>query len=43
LEFDCVLIDMTEPPKVKDFYVAITRARYEVIFITNTNRIILMP
>jgi DNA helicase-2/ATP-dependent DNA helicase PcrA len=41
LEFDCVLIDMTNPPRARDFYVAITRAKYEIIFITSTKEITL--
>lgn len=41
LEFDCVLVDMTDPPRAKDFYVALTRARYEVILISNVDRIVL--
>lgn len=41
LEFDCVLVDMTDPPRAKDFYVAITRARYEVILISNADKIVL--
>lgn len=41
LEFDCVLVDMTDPPRAKDFYVALTRARYEVILISNADRIVL--
>lgn len=43
LEFDCVLIDMTEPPRAKDFYVALTRAKYEIIYISNTNTITIEP
>jgi DNA helicase-2/ATP-dependent DNA helicase PcrA len=43
LEFDCVLVDMTEPLRAKDFYVALTRARYEIIFITDSGRVILKP
>ena len=41
LEFDCVLIDMTDPLRAKDFYVALTRARYEVILISNADRVVL--
>ena len=41
LEFDCVLIDMVDPLRAKDFYVALTRARYEVILISNVDKIIL--
>lgn len=41
LEFDCVLVDMTDPPRAKDYYVALTRARYEVILISDVDRLVL--
>lgn len=41
LEFDCVLVDMTDPLRAKDYYVALTRARYEVILISDKDRIVI--
>lgn len=37
LEFDCVIIDMRDPLKAKDFYVAITRAKKMVYIISDTD------
>ena len=41
LEFDCVLVDMTDPPRAKDYYVALTRARYEVVLICDVESVVL--
>ncbi len=37
LEFDCVIIDMTEYLPAKDFYVAMTRAKKKIYIISETN------
>lgn len=37
LEFDCVIIDMTESISAKDFYVAMTRAKEKIFIISDTN------
>ena len=36
LEFDCVIIDMSEPLSAKDFYVAMTRAMKKIYIISNS-------
>lgn len=37
LEFDCVIIDMTDPLNAKNFYVAMTRAKRKIYIISDTN------
>ena len=41
LEFECVVIDLERSFSVTDFYVAITRATKEIIFICDTNTVTL--
>ena len=36
LEFDCVIIDMRQPLKARDFYVAMTRAMRKIFVITSS-------
>ena len=43
LEFDCVIIDLEKGMTVTDFYVALTRAKRQVILITDKQRITLEP
>lgn len=38
LEFDCVIIDMTDPLPAKDFYVAMTRAMRKIYIVADTNK-----
>ena len=38
LEFDCVVIDMRDPLEVKDFYVAMTRARNKIYIVSDQRR-----
>ena len=40
LEFDCVIIDMTNPLSAKDFYVAMTRAMKKIYIISNRSSLI---
>lgn len=39
LEFDCVIIDTTDKLSVKDFYVAMTRAKKKIFIISSTDEI----
>ena len=39
LEFDCVIIDTTDKLSVKDFYVAMTRARKKIFIISQSDEI----
>lgn len=39
LEFDCVIIDTTDKLSVKDFYVAMTRAKKKIFIISQTDEI----
>ena len=39
LEFDCVIIDTADKLSVKDFYVAMTRAKKKILIISPTNEI----
>lgn len=39
LEFDCVIIDTTEKLSVKEFYVAMTRAKKRIYIISSTDEI----
>lgn len=39
LEFDCVIIDTTDKLSVKDFYVAMTRAKKKIYIISSTDEI----
>ena len=43
LEFDCVLVDMSDPLSAKEFYVAITRAMKKVYIITSSSLLKLKP
>lgn len=36
LEFDCVIIDMSDPLSARDFYVALTRAQKKIYIISNS-------
>lgn len=38
LEFDCVVIDMRDPLGVKDFYVAMTRAKRKIFIVSDQRR-----
>ena len=38
LEFECVIIDMSDPLKMKDFYVAMTRAMKKIYIISDTRQ-----
>lgn len=39
LEFDCVIIDTADKLSVKEFYVAMTRAKKKIFIISNTDEI----
>lgn len=43
LEFDCVIIDMSNELTAKEFYVAMTRAKKMIYIITDASRLILQP
>ena len=40
LEFDCVIIDMSDPLSAKEFYVAMTRAMKKIYILSNTSYLI---
>lgn len=40
LEFDCVIIDTKDKLSVKDFYVAMTRAKKKIFIISPTDEIV---